>query len=99
LIVLLCIGAVVFGALFTFENTTTVSPVVLGAVLPELAIGYYLVLMLIIGILLGSFCCYLGMQKKLFQAGRENARLRRNLHKLEKNDKQAVSEQKQLSKD
>lgn len=96
---MICICAAVFGALFAFENGDKVSPVVVGVVLPELAIGYYLVLMMIFGILIGSFLAYLGTQKKVFQAGRASTRLRRKVRELEKKLEKEVIAPKPLSQE
>jgi len=101
LIVLACLAAVVFGALFTSENADKIQPVLIGVSLPQLALGYYLVLAIILGIIIGSVLTFLGCQNKAFQAKRTNSKLKRRVAELEKRAEKPVEKntEKQVALD
>jgi uncharacterized membrane protein YciS (DUF1049 family) len=56
-LLLLLIVAIVLGIVFTSENSQQLSLVFLGYVLPELTLGLWLVLTLLLGSILGLILC------------------------------------------
>ncbi len=56
-LLLLLIVAIVFGIVFTSENSQQLSLVFLGYVMPELTLGLWLVLTLLSGSILGLILC------------------------------------------
>ena len=77
-VLLLCLTALVFGALFAFENPNELSPVLFGQRLPSISMGYYFVCVLAVGISIGFALAIVSMQFKLFQLRKQNRQLQRN---------------------
>ncbi len=78
-----CLFAVFVGALFAFENPEKVSPVFWGVSLPALSLGYYLILIFLMGLLVGASIVFSSTQVRLFGVKKENRKLSKQVKALE----------------
>lgn len=75
---------ILFGALLTVENPSSVEPSVFGIQFPVFSLGLYLLVVLVIGVLLGGVTIYLFVQKTLFARSREIRQFKKDVRVLEK---------------
>lgn len=79
LLIVLCLLAIMIGALFAYENPEKISPIVFGYSLPSLSLGLYLAFILLCGVCMGLMLSFWGSQSKLVRIKVENNRLKKNL--------------------
>lgn len=84
LLLALCLLAITIGGLFAYENPGTISPVVFGYSLPNLSLGVYLTIILLLGVILGLILSIWGSQAKQMRLKMENRRLRKALESDQK---------------
>lgn len=84
LLICLCIAAIIFGALFAFENTTKISPVLVGLSLPHLSVGYYLIITMVLGLIIGIVLSSWKTQVKLLTLKRELSKLKKAQGQLQR---------------
>lgn len=76
---LLCVAAIVLGGFFAYENPETISPTAFSFELPGLSLGYYMVLILVIGLIIGVLISFWSAQLSKLKLKRELSKLKKEL--------------------
>lgn len=83
ILVVWLIAMLVVGAWFASENPNKVTPLLFGYALPQLSLGIYLSVTLIVGVVIGGTLSFLGTQSKMIKVKRACRTLDKEVKRLE----------------
>ena len=84
LIGLWCLVLLLLGCWLVIDNPTNIAPILVGFTMPQLSLGFYLCLSILLGVVLGFTSAYLVTQARLFRKKRELKRAQREMQVLQR---------------
>lgn len=78
-----CLALLIVGCWLVVDNPIGVKPRVMGFILPELSLGFYVCFSVLIGVVLGFISSYLVTEARLFGKKRELRRAQKEVKSLQ----------------
>lgn len=79
-----CLVLLLFGCWLVIDNPMNIAPVLIGFTMPQLSLGFYLCLSILLGVVLGFISAYVVTQARLFRKKRELKRAQRDMRILQR---------------